>query len=367
MPSLHVCEVIKSLDVGGAEVLLAERLRLAPRAGVRYTVVGMRAGSGEITESLRANDIDVVDLSGRPGPLRYLALVATVAGLRPDVVNVHSPLPASVLRPCLRLVPHRPRLMSTVHSVSYRRATAVVDRLTMGLDDRTVAVSPSVATAATTRTARRLVTRVHGVDVTGQRLLAADPGPLRAEFGIPPGAFAIVCVANLRPVKNHMLLVAAAEAVLRRRPDAVFLLAGDGPLRAAVAGEIKRRGIDGRVRLLGQVPAARRLVAVADLVVLSSRWEGLPVVVMEALAAGVPVVATAVGGVADLVRPGHNGLLVDGRSPDDLAAAICDAATPATHERLRAGASTSTDQVDLAATAAWFEHLYRELSARGPV
>ena len=105
----------------------------------------------------------------------------------------------------------------------------------------------------------------------------------------------------------------------------------------------------------------------ADLVVLSSRWEGLPVVVMEALAAGVPVVATAVGGVADLVRPGHNGLLVDGRSPDDLAAAICDAATPATHERLRAGASTSTDQVDLAATAAWFEHLYRELSARGPV
>jgi glycosyltransferase involved in cell wall biosynthesis len=361
MNRLRVCEVIKTLDPGGAEVLLAERLRLAPKTRTDYTVVFLRPSVADLADALRAAGITVVDLSATRRGLTYARLVATVIRLRPDVVHVHSPLPASVLRPCLRVIRRRPRLVSTVHSVSYRRLTLLADQLTIGLDDRTVAVSPLVARARTARRARRLDTRIHGVDVAAQRRWADRAPALRDEFDIPPGAFAIACVAGFRPVKNHLMLIRAAERVVRARPDALFLLAGDGPLREQVAREVDRRGIADRVRILGRVSQAGRLAACADLVVLSSRYEAMPVVIMEALAAGVPVVSTAVGGVPDLVRSGGNGILTEPGSAEALAEGILAAMAPDTHRRLRAGAR-DTDFADLSATAAWFEELYEELA-----
>jgi glycosyltransferase involved in cell wall biosynthesis len=363
---VRVCEVIKTLDVGGAEVLLAERLGLAPRDGLSYTVVCLRARTRGLTDRLRKAGVLVVSLSPAPSSAPYLRLASTVRRLRPHVVNVHSPLPAGLLRPCVRLMPHRPRLMSTMHSVHLRRPTALLNRLTIGLDDVTVAVSPLVARAATTRGARRLVSRVHGVNLAEQRHWAERAAATRAEFGVPDGAFAVVCVANFTWIKNHTLLVRAVDRVVRRRPDALFLLAGEGELRAGVARDIARRGLGEWVRILGQVPNARRLAACADLVVLSSHHEALPVVIMEALAAGVPAVCTAVGGVPDLVHHGRNGILTEPESAEALAAGILEAMSPETHRRLRAGAREDAVVVDMASTAVWFEDLYKELAAGRP-
>jgi glycosyltransferase involved in cell wall biosynthesis len=360
---VRVCEVIKTLDVGGAEVLLAERLGLAPQDGLSYTVVCLRARTRSLTNRLWEAGVPVVDLSSATGSALYLRLASTVRRLRPHVVNVHSPLPASLLRPCIRLLPRRPRLMSTMHSVHLRRPTALLNRLTIGLDDVTVAVSPLVARAPTTRGARLLVSRVHGVNLAEQRRWAQRAATTRAEFGVPDGAFAVACVANFTWIKNHTLLVRAADRVVRRRPDAVFLLAGEGERRTAVARDIARRGLGDRIRILGQVPNARRLSACADLKVLSSHHEALPVVIMEALAAGVPVVCPAVGGVPDLVRHGHNGILTEPESAEALATGILEAMSPDTHRRLRAGARQEADLVDIASTAVWFENLYRELAA----
>ncbi|TDC24908.1 glycosyltransferase [Streptomyces sp. 8K308] len=360
---VRVCEVIKTLDVGGAEVLLTERLGLAPQDGLSYTVVCLRTRTRGLTDQLREAGVPVVDLSSPMGPARYLRLVWTVGRLRPHVVNVHSPLLASLLRPCVRLLRRRPRLMSTMHSVRLRWPTAGLNRLTIGLDDVTVAVSPLVARAPTTRGARHLVSRVHGINLAEQRHWAERKAAVRREFGVPDGAFLIVCVANFTWIKNHGLLVRAADRVVRRRPDALFLLAGDGELRAGVVRDIERCGLGERVRVLGQVPNARRLTACADLLVLSSHHEALPVVIMEALAAGVPTVCPAVGGVPDLVRHGRNGILTEPESAEDLAAGILEAMSPGTHRRLRAGARENAGLVDMASTAVWFEHLYKELAA----
>jgi glycosyltransferase involved in cell wall biosynthesis len=359
-----VCEVIKTLDVGGAEVLLTERLRRSAKDSVDYTVVCMSASGPEMVERLTASGVAVIELTRYRAWTRYLRLVRTVAALRPDVVNTHSPAPAAVLRPALRLWRRRTRLVSTVHSVAFRATTMVADRLTRGLDHHTVAVSPIVARSATVAGARRLATRVHGVDTAAQRGLAARREAIRAELGVPRDAFVLAAVANFRPDKDHRTLVAAAETVLLRRPDALFVFAGSGDLRDEVAADIERRGVGGQVMLLGHVRQGNRLAAAADLLVLSSRSEGLPVAVMEALAAGVPVVATAVGGVPDLVRDGDNGLLCRPGSPGALADALLAAMEPGTYQRLRAGARDGTGLIDIAATAAWFDDLYTELAGK---
>ncbi|MDH2424133.1 glycosyltransferase [Sphaerisporangium sp. TRM90804] len=360
MGGVHVCEVIKSLDLGGAETLLVERLRAAPRVGRRYTVVCLSASTATLPDRLRDAGVDVVDLTGCPAPLRLLRLAGRVRRLRPDVLNMHSPLPAAVLRPVSRLWRCRPALVSTVHSVRFRLPTLLLDRASGWLDARTVAVSPQVARSVTTWGSRRVSVRVHGVDVEAQRRRAADSRITRKEWDVPDGALLVVHVGNFRPVKNHALLVDAAARVLAEEPRAVFLLAGSGPTFEATARRVAELGLDA-VRLVGPVPDAARLIAAADLLVLSSTYEGLPVVAMEALAAGVPVVATEVGGVPDLVTHGRNGLLARPGDSAALAAAILRAARPEVRERLVRGALDSAEKVDITRAAEWFDRLYGRL------
>ena len=100
---VHVCEVIKTLDVGGAEVLLVERLLAAPSTGKRYTVVCLRASTDELVQRLRSAGIHVVDLTTCPRALRLARFLGVVRRLQPDVLNNHSPLPASLLRAASRL------------------------------------------------------------------------------------------------------------------------------------------------------------------------------------------------------------------------------------------------------------------------
>ncbi|MEU4229760.1 glycosyltransferase [Nonomuraea sp. NPDC026600] len=364
MRRLHVCEVIKDLGVGGAEMLLVERLLAAPPTGMRYTVLCQSAATDELVQRLRQADIEVINLAAWPRPLRLARLAVEVRRLRPHVLNLHSPVPASLLRLTARLSRPRPALVSTVHNVRYRLPTMLLDRATGWLDDRTVAVSPQVARAIVSRGARNLSTRIHGINVAEQRRRAGEAARTRQEWDVPESVFLIAHVGNFRPQKQHGVLIEAAAKVVDRDPRAVFLLAGTGPLHDETARRVAELQSDG-VRLLGHVPDAARLIASADLLVLSSAHEGLPVVIMEALAAGVPVVSTAVGGVPDLIDNGRNGLLTRPGDPDALAEAILRAMRPDVHAQLRDGIRNGADPVDIGQTAEWFERLYDEVVTDG--
>ncbi|MEV1169996.1 glycosyltransferase [Nonomuraea sp. NPDC049784] len=355
----HVCEVIKILNVGGAETLLVERLLAAPRRTARYTVACLWA-SDECIQRLGAVGIEVAHMGSYPPPLRLFGLAAAVRRLRPDVIHLHSPLPASLLRLTSWFSTPRPVLVSTVHNVRYRLPTMLLDRATGWLDTHTVAVSSQVARAVVSRGSRNLSTVIHGVNVEEQRRRAKEAGRVRREWNVPESAFLIVHVANFRPEKRHDLLIEAAAKVVNTSPRAVFLLAGSGPLEDQIARRVAELGSDG-VRFLGCVPHAARLIAAADLLVLSSAYEGLPVVVMEALAAGVPVVSTAAGGVPELIEHGRNGYLTSLGDPDELAEGILRAMRPENHALLCEGARESADQVDINRTAEWFEQLYDEV------
>jgi glycosyltransferase involved in cell wall biosynthesis len=129
----------------------------------------------------------------------------------------------------------------------------------------------------------------------------------------------IICVANFRPQKGHDVLLSAFVRVRRSLPDASLVLVGDGELRETLTGQTVKLGVDDVVRFEGSVPDVWPLLAGADLFAIASRYEPLGLAVLEAMAAGLPVVATDVGGLRELVRPGITGELVPPDDPEALA------------------------------------------------
>jgi glycosyltransferase involved in cell wall biosynthesis len=129
-------------------------------------------------------------------------------------------------------------------------------------------------------------------------------------------------VANLRPVKGLDVLVSAASQVTAARPEVVFRVAGEGEQRAALEADIQARGLSGRFHLPGSSRDVPAFLAGLNVAVLASRAEGLPNAVLEAMAAGRPVVATCVGAVPELIEHGRHGLIVPPGDPESLASAI---------------------------------------------
>lgn len=146
---------------------------------------------------------------------------------------------------------------------------------------------------------------------------------LGRELGLDENAQLIGMVARLEEVKGHRYLIEAAAQVVRRQPRAHFLFVGEGTLRSEIEAQIERLCVAGHVHLLGQRKNAARLASAFDLAVLSSLHEGMPNTVIEAMGAGVPVVATAVGGTKEVITDGETGLLAPPADAAALARSIC--------------------------------------------
>lgn len=147
---------------------------------------------------------------------------------------------------------------------------------------------------------------------------------LRARQGISPGAKVILLVGRFSREKDHLTLLSALADLRQsgRIPDPRLVLVGDGPERLRIEQAIHRLGLGGAVTLTGQVPSAEPYYGIADVAVLSSLSEGSPNALLEAMAVGVPIVATSVGGIPEIVRDGESALLVSPRDRDGMARAL---------------------------------------------
>jgi glycosyltransferase involved in cell wall biosynthesis len=158
--------------------------------------------------------------------------------------------------------------------------------------------------------------------------LAADaelrPRDVRAELGILSGPL-LVCVARLTKQKGHRWLLRAFREVVDEFPPATLLLLGDGPLRAQLEQLAGKLALGERVRFAGWRTDVRGLLPGADLFVLASEWEGFGLVLLEAMAAGLPIVATRVGAIPEVVLHGETGWLVEPQDADALADAVSSA------------------------------------------
>jgi L-malate glycosyltransferase len=168
--------------------------------------------------------------------------------------------------------------------------------------------------------ARRTVTVHEGIDL--DHVDAAPPRDVHGEFWLPHGAPVVGNIGALVPHKGQRDLVAAAPLVLREVPDARFLVLGEGELRAELTQQVRYLRLERHVLLAGFRPDALSLLKSFDLFVMSSITEGLGTSLLDAMACRVPIVATRVGGIPEVVVDQVTGLLVPGKAPQELAAAI---------------------------------------------
>ena len=192
-------------------------------------------------------------------------------------------------------------------------------RAGIALVDRVICVSEASAASHRAAGAPDPVTIRNGITVRpGQRSRAS----IRSELGIRNDQPLVLTAARFTAQKDHATLVAAVPSVLARNPETCFVLAGDGPLLEDVRHAAAELGVGPAIRMLGHRSDVPDLLGAADLFVLPSRFEGLPLAVLEAMAAGVPVVATRIGGTEEAVLDGTTGQLVRPGDPAELAAAI---------------------------------------------
>jgi glycosyltransferase involved in cell wall biosynthesis len=241
------------------------------------------------------------------------------------------------------------------------------------LVDRNVIGRGSDAVIACSRADRRRMIEVEGIPEATVVLVpngivgrAPTPGRnLRGELGIPAGAPVVVSVGALRAEKRFDLLLQAARELADRQPDLRVVIAGAGAERGALEALASRLGLGQRARLLGARDDVPDVLAMADVAVTCSDFEGSPLSVLEYMEAGLPVVATQVGGLPDLIDDRVHGLLVPRREPAALARAIGDLlGDPQRRQAMgAAGRRRRREQFDFGVMVARLEDLYERLYA----
>lgn len=362
--------LIKGLGPGGAEQLLVGHANAADGGTFTYEVAYLLPWKQHLVPQLdRAGVLSHCLMGGREWDLRWaLRLRRLLLRRRFDVLHAHSPYPAAIARLVVLTLPRRlrPVLVFTEHNewLRHARLTRMANRATAGLDAAHLAVSEGVRKALPSRIRARTEVVVCGIDVGDVRRFASGRGAVRSELGIRPDQVLVGTIANLRTEKAYPDLLHAAHQVLASGLPVRFVAVGQGPLAAELDDLHDELGLGEGFRLLGYREDARRVMAGFDLFVLASRYEGLPVSLMEALALGVPVVATAVGGIPEAIRHEREGLLVPPGRPALLAEAITTLVRDPDRRRLLAeGAAARGDAFGVLPMAARLESVYHHVTS----
>jgi glycosyltransferase involved in cell wall biosynthesis len=379
-PTLHVTHVIADLACGGAEAVLVNLVSGMRANGVRHSVVSLTDG-GVYAPALEAQGVPVTSLGmrfGVPDPRALSRLVQLLRRTRPDVVQswmYHSDLLAGIAAVLAGRIPvvwgiHQSDTDPATVKPMTRWTRYACARLSGVLPKRIVCCAESVGRshAAIGYRSDRIIVIPNGFDL--QRFVR-DPraaARVRSELSIPEGAPVVGLVARFHPDKDHANFVAAAGLVARANPDVIFVLAGDGIewSNDAMRAGIDALGLRARTRLLGRRSDVPSLLSAMDLFVLSSRTEGLPNVLGEAMACGVPCVATDCGDSRAVIGP--TGRVVPPRDPAALANATLDllALAPAARAALgEAAARRIRERYDLRSMTRRYSELYRFIAAGG--
>jgi glycosyltransferase involved in cell wall biosynthesis len=314
---------ITDLDAGGAERALVQIVTRLDRARFESFVFCL-SGEGELARPLREAGITVVCLGAqkRNGLSVVWRLSRLLSKLRPTILQTflfHANIAGRLAGKAARV----PIIVSGIRVAEKRGSLRLwVDRATDWMVSRHVCVSQDVAAFSAARGGlpiRKIQVIPNGVDAS---VFADAPPADLGQFGIPPGSRTVLFVGRLDPQKGPFVLMAAARELLPRHGDLHVLLVGDGPLAENLRKWIARENLSDRVHLAGRRNDVAPLMRAAEIFVLPSLWEGLPNVILEAMAAGIPVVASRVEGISDLLIDDRTGLIVPPNSAPDLVEAI---------------------------------------------
>jgi glycosyltransferase involved in cell wall biosynthesis len=365
----HAVLLIPTIDrIGGAErqvMVLATGLR---RRGWNVTVVALAGKGGESATDLERNGIGFLSLEMRKGlidPRGWLRLLGWLRRNKPDIVHAHLPHAAWMAR-TLHLLAHAPVVLDTIHSASTGgRPRRFCYRLTRSLPEQVVAVSNAAAEThlrAAMVSPHRLTVIPNGVDTQAWRPDEQNRTALRRNLKLG-SEFVWLAAARLEPVKDYPSLLRA----FRRLPrPALLVIAGAGTQQQELELLAQRIGVAPRVRFLGFVDDVRPWMQAADGFILTSRWEGLPMAVLEAGACELPAVATRVSGTSEAIEDEVTGLLAALGNYAELAEAMSRLMAMPREERRLMGVHARQrviERFSLELALDRHETLYRELLA----
>lgn len=341
---IRILRVIARLNVGGPAIHVS---LLAHRFGppdYETTLVCGRIGPGEgdmqyYAESLGVQPVIIPELGRALHPVRDLVtlwkLYRLIRQVQPDVVHTHTSKAGFVGRVAAWLA-GVPVIVHTFHGHAFHNYFGplltglfiLLERLTARMSDTIITLTEGLRRelSETYRIARpkQFIVLPLGLDLEAFTVTERKGGAFRAAWRIPPAAPLVGIVGRVVPIKNHALFLEAAARVRRRLPAARFVVVGDGELRPEVEAQAAALGLADAVTFTGWQRDLAAIYSDLDVLVISSHNEGTPVSVIEALAAGCPVVATRVGGLPDLLEGGKLGKLTPPGDPEALAAAIIE-------------------------------------------
>ena len=364
---IRVLWVIKGLGPGGAEQLLVSTARVADHNRFDYRVAFVRPDKTRFAPALEDAGVPALLLGdGRPGRLAWIPSLRRLM-VDCDIVHAHSPLLAGVARLMALTLPRgrRPVTVSTEHNVwgNFALPTRLLNALTAGLDARRWAVSQEVRRSMWGPWRGGAEVLIHGIVRSDGPPEPATRSRVRAALGIPEDAVVAITVANFRREKDYPNLLRAAEIACAADSRLVILAAGQGPLEEETRQLRRDLGLGARVRLLGYRSDVPDLLAAADIFVLASAFEGLPVSIMEAMSVGLPVVATSVGGVPEAVVEGQTGLMVPAHDAAALAQALLSVTRDADlRQRLGQASLERSEMFDIRSAVAVQQQAYAELA-----
>jgi glycosyltransferase involved in cell wall biosynthesis len=319
---IRVVHLISGLGTGGAEGMLLLSARHHDRDRFRMEVVSLMSG-GELAGPIREEGVKVLELGQVRGRLSLASLselTSHLRQLRPHILQghmFHANTLARVLKPLLP----KTTVIATRHIDQEPLVRRVINFFTSLLGSGSLVFSPRVLAAEKSENLRKNSVRLvpYGIEIPE---LAGDDGSIRRELGIPGDTFMWVTAGRLTAQKGYVHLLEAAAHLLETGSSFALVIAGSGELEDELKEKARSLGLDGVVVFPGLRQDIPEFLRASDAFVLSSLWEGGPLVVLEAMAQELPVAATRVGDTEAMVREGDTGFLVEPGDAASLARAM---------------------------------------------
>ena len=326
MNEIHVLHLIDGLTFGGAETLLRDLAAGQEKRGYRVTVG--YSTPGPFVQELQNKGLKLkrIPRLALVDPVFMFRMIRLMRADPPQVVHTHLFKSDFHGRLAARLA-GTPVVVSTLHNNDVWANYWLPAHLygaTARWADRLIAVSAEVKAFHLQKTGvpeSKVTVIENGVDVSAFDGYEEKAAAIRREFGVAPGAPVVGIIGRLKPQKDLPTFLRAAAEILRERPDARFLAVGDGPLRAELEEQARSLGLFPALVFTGMRKDVAAILAAIDILALSSLWEGLPVILLEGMAAARPVVSTAVDGITGVVLPNETAFLTPVSAPSELAQA----------------------------------------------
>ncbi len=363
----RIMQLITDLELGGAPMMV-QNLSLGLHQRGYEVAVTCLAKAGPVADTLRHHGIiaagfdawSAIDISV------LWRLAQFIRKYRPDILHCHL-MHANVVGRLVGRLCYVPRIIATIHTAERKKHWHLwLESLTQRLSNRIICVSPSVQRHMSTYIAQnRLKTICNGIDVDKYH----DAQPYNPwELELNPDLPILIFTGRLDPVKNIGKIIQAIKLLSESGHQVQLLIVGDGPMKSELLASTRLLQLTRHIHFLGARRDIPRLLKSADIFIMASRWEGMSISALEAMAAETPIIASNVPGLNDMIRDQQNGLLFDPASPQQIATKIKTLLDnkPQARQLAQNASQTVRQQYSLTAMIDHYCTLYHQLSPHPP-